>query len=91
MSVSWSRQTPPTEREMMAMVSMLETRLTPSELRDRKTAFEKLRAFIRRAAAEGGTEILPSRSFPYPPVHGIRVDIEVFKGTSAVPEKKRSD
>jgi hypothetical protein len=85
-SVSWSRQTPPTESEMMAMVRQLEAMLTPAERRARQEGFEQLRQFIRKGKAHG----LPvlSRSFPYRIVRGIRIDLEVRKGCAAVPDAK---
>jgi len=61
-SVSWSRKTPPTESEMMAMVWQLEAKLTPSERNARRKGFEQLRKFITKTATVGGSGVLPSRS-----------------------------
>jgi hypothetical protein len=88
-SVSWSRQTPPSESEMMEMIQRLEAKLTPAELRHRETGFEELRKFIQRAAAKGGTSIARPKSFPFQVVKGIRVDLEIMKGMAAVPEKTK--
>src|SRR5579862_3475738 len=60
-SVSWSRETPPTESEMMAMVRQLESMLTPAERRARQAGFEQLRQFIRKgksARSSGFEQIL---------------------------------
>ena len=86
-SVSWSRETPPTETEMMELVHKLELQLSRSERLERHVGFEQLRRFIRRAAKEGGTSIVPSRSFPPRPKRGVRVDIEILTGMAAVPDK----
>jgi hypothetical protein len=89
-SVSWNRQTPPSESEMMAMVQQLEAKLTPSELRARERAFIDLREYIRRAVMKDGTGIIRSKRFPFDAVGGIRLDLEVLKGTAAVADKKSS-
>lgn len=89
-SVSWNRQTPPTESEMMAMVRELEAKLTPAEKRAREVAFEQLRRLIR-AAAQAGTGLpVLRRSYPFPAIRGIRVDLEVLKGYIAKSERERS-
>jgi hypothetical protein len=87
-SVSWNRQTPPTESEMMEMVHALEAKLTPAERRSREAALVELRRYIRRAALKGGTGTIRTKRFPFPAEGEIRVDLEVFKGTSAVADKK---
>ena len=87
-SVSWSRQTPPTESEMMAMVRQLEMKLTPAERRARAIAFEQIRRLIRNASTAGGLPQL-SLSFPHLSQRGIRVDLEVLKGNAAVPDSTR--
>ena len=86
-SVSWNRQTPPTESEMMAMVSQLESQLTPAERGVRARAFEQLRRLIRNGSIAGS---LPRMgvSFPHLSERGIRVDLEVFKGEAGVPDPK---
>jgi hypothetical protein len=86
-SVSWSRQIPPTESEMMAMVAQLESKLTPAERRDRQVALQQLRQFIHNAAKGYGMSVL-SNSYPYRTFRGIRVDLEVLKGRAAVPDSK---
>jgi hypothetical protein len=88
MSVSWSRQTPLTESEMMAMVEVLESKLTSAERGARVTAFEQVRRLIRNASATGGLPQL-SLSFLHLSHRGIRVDLEVLKGNAAVPASKR--
>ncbi len=90
-SVSWSRQTPPTESEMMAMVAQLESKLTPAERREREKAFEQLREYIHRAVAKNGTGIIRTKRFPFNAARGIRLDLEVLKGTAAVPDQKQGE
>ena len=72
---------------MMAMVTELESKLTPAERRDREIAFEQLRHFIRNGAKGYGLPIV-NRSFPYRIVRGIRIDLEVLTGRTAVPATK---
>jgi hypothetical protein len=86
--VSWNRQTPPTESEMMEIVEQLESKLTPAERSARAMAFEQVRRLIRNASTGGGLPRL-SVSFPHLSDRGIRVDLEVFKGNAAVPDSKR--
>jgi hypothetical protein len=88
-SVSWSRQTPPSESEMIAMVRQLQAKLTPAEQQARERAFIDLREYIRRAAKKDGTGIIRSKRFPFDAVGGIRLDLEVLKGTAASPDKKQ--
>jgi hypothetical protein len=76
---------------MMAMVEQLESKLTPAERHTREMAFEKLREYVRRAAMKGGTGIIRTKRFPFDPVGGIRLDLEVLKGTAAVPDQKHGE
>jgi hypothetical protein len=76
---------------MMAMVRQLESMLTPAELRVRQRAFEKLREYIHRIVAKGGTGTIRSKRFPFDAVSGVRVDLEVLNGIAAVPDQKKGD
>lgn len=73
---------------MMAMVAELESKLTPTELRERERPFEQLRRLIRRASTIGG---LPPLQMSYSNLsnRGVRVDLEVIKGMAGVPDSKK--
>ena len=87
-AVSWKRQTPPTESEMMEMVAHLESMLTPAERRARQKGFEQLRRLIRRASMIGGLPPL-QMSYTNVSVSGVRVDIEVLTGLAGVLDSKK--
>ena len=72
------------------MVRQLESMLTLAERKERELGLEALRTFIQRAASKGGTTISRPKSFPYPVIRGIRVDLEVITGMIAVPDKSKS-
>ena len=73
---------------MMAMVRQLELMLTAAERKVRARAFEQLRRLIRNAAMAGSLPLM-SVSFPHLSERKIRLDIEVLKGSAAVPDPKR--
>jgi hypothetical protein len=74
---------------MMAMVRQLEAKLTPAERRVREVAFEKLREYVRRATTKGGTGTIRTKRFPFDPTGEVRLDLEVLRGTAAVPDEKQ--
>jgi RHS repeat-associated protein len=87
-SVAWTRDTPPTRSEGLAMVDELESQLTPRERRDRAESLKAARAWINRAAQGGGVSTPPriSKSFLKKGSKDIRVDIEVNTGKAFVPD-----
>ena len=72
----------------MAMVRQLEAKLTPTERRDRETYLERLREYIHRATIPGGIGVR-AKTFPFRPIRGIRVDLEVLRGTACIPDPKK--
>jgi hypothetical protein len=85
-SVAWAQSTPPTASDGQRMLDDLAAQLTDAELQARQAAFAQARAFISRAAQAGGVGPI-KKSFPFKAVRGgIRVDIEVQKGTAVVPD-----
>ncbi len=85
-SVPWAQSTPPTASDGQRMLDDLAAQLTDAELQARQAAFAQAREFINRAARAGGVGPV-KKSFPLKSVRGgIRVDIEVQKGTAFVPD-----
>jgi hypothetical protein len=76
---------------MMAMVGELESKLTPAERKQREIGFEALRRYIHRAALGGGTGTIRTKRFPFRAVAGIRIDLEVLKGTAAVADQEQGN
>lgn len=85
-SESWAQDEPPTESEMLGLADALEAQLTPQEHQDRQQPLEKLRQFIRSAAAAGGVSAPVSKSWLKRGSKDIRIDLEVIKGRACVPD-----
>lgn len=83
--MSWARDTPPTESEMLRYCDDLEAQLTKSERNDRTIPLRKLRTFLRAAAAAGGVGPV-SRHWYKPGSDDIRIDLEVLDGMASVPD-----
>jgi hypothetical protein len=88
-SVSWARDNPPTESEMLSFCDELEGKLSEREKRDREQPLVELREYIRRIAKSGGISANPrphKKSFLKRGSKDIRVDLEVQKGMACVPD-----
>lgn len=85
-SVAWSRDSPPTESEMLQFCDELEAQLTEDESRDRSQPMALLRNLIRRVAALGGVSAPFNRSWRKRGSKDIRIDLEVKTGQACVPD-----
>lgn len=85
-SEAWSRDTSPTESEMLQMCDRLEAQLTARERTDRALPLAQLRRLIQSAARGGGMVAPVSKSFLKRGSGDIRVDLEVIKGRACVPD-----
>lgn len=87
-SESWSRNSPPTEGELLRLCDNLEAQLTAQEKSDREAAMGKLRQFIRSAAQGGGMSAPASKSWRKRGSRDVRIDLEIIKGLAAVPDAR---
>jgi hypothetical protein len=72
---------------MLIKCDELEEKLSPQELRDREEYLDELRAYIRRAARNGGVTAQVHPSFPQRAKKtDPRVDMEVITGMACVPD-----
>ena len=85
-SEKWEQNKPPGKSEMLGKCDSLESKLTPSQARDRTEPFRRLRDFIRRAAECGGVYAPFNKSFLKRGSRDIRVDLEVIKGMACIPD-----
>jgi hypothetical protein len=83
-SVAWSRDTPPTESEMLAFCDDLESQLTSGEKQSRSRCFAQLRRFIRAAAQFGGASAPITITWRNRAFKNIRVDLEIRTGKASV-------
>lgn len=86
-SVVWTEETPPTISQMLEKCSLLETKLSKSERKDREESLRKLRAFLQIAAGRGGIDAPCSKSWKKRGSKDIRIDLEVHSGRAAVPDE----
>ena len=87
-SVTWARDTPPTESEMLKMCDDLEVKLSEREKNDRAQALAQLRRFLRSAAQGGGMAAPISKTWLKRGSKDVRIDLEVIKGMACVPDAK---
>ncbi len=86
---SWAQDSPPTVTEILEKCDSLLGQLTAKERSLREAAFEQLREFILAAGQNGGISAdvgVIKKSFPKRPLNDIRVDIDVLKGSTCVPD-----
>ena|ERR1700730_2778851 len=87
-SVAWAQPDPPTENDMLGLCDRLERQLNTREKKVRELALLELRRFIQAAAKGGGLSAQVRKSFLVRGSKDIRVDLEIIKGMTCVPEAK---
>jgi hypothetical protein len=88
-SESWAESRPPTVTQVLAIVDLLEGKLTPKQKRDRAEPFADVRRYVQKAGRAGGLWAHPRphrKSFPKRGSADIRVDLDVLRGRACVPD-----
>ena len=83
-SVKWSKETPLTVGEGLALLNQLVEMLTPTEREERRTAIERQRNKMRRISQYGGVD--HPQGWSEPPHAERRIDVEVKYGRAFVPD-----
>jgi hypothetical protein len=83
-SVKWELDDPPTKSEMLRMLDALWLALTDTERKLRERLFDQARDFVRRCPAGGIWADLTKKFQNLKMKGGIRLDLEVKAGQSAV-------
>jgi hypothetical protein len=87
-SIAWAQDVAPTVGEGLQMLNQLADKLAPTERRKRSEAFDKARAYVKRAGEHGGVDAVDRKSWPRG--SDIRVDLEVLIGRAFVPDPDKS-
>ena len=87
-AVPWNRESPPSKREMLAMLDQLWAKLTQNERQERQPCYVDAQAYINNAPANGIAAPI-AKTFRNRKLRGgVRIDLEIHAGTACNDDAK---